>query len=51
MLSPGFVGIFAAAGHHRVVCRYEGGSLKIALLALGLALLVAMPKFAGRLRV
>jgi hypothetical protein len=51
MLSPGFVGIFAPAGHHRVVCRYEGDSLKIVLLALGLALLLAMPKFANRLKV
>jgi len=51
MLSPGFVGIFAPAGHHRVVCRYEGGGLKIILLVMGLALLSAMPTLAKRLKV
>jgi hypothetical protein len=51
MLSPGFVGIFAPAGHHRVVCRYEGGSLKVTLLLLGAVLLLAMPKFGKRLMV
>jgi hypothetical protein len=44
MLSPGFTGVPVAAGHHRILFRYEGGGLKIGLAVLGLALLVVMTR-------
>ena len=47
MLSPGFVGIPLAAGHHSIVMRYQPGAAKVALGfagLLGVVLLMALER-------
>ncbi len=40
MLSPGFIGVPVAAGHHQIALRYEPGKWKLALAAAGVLLAV-----------